>query len=382
MSKARWARDEEFEEILAKSNIIFGGEGNTDYFQGYHPKLYVARNSASEHLVVDGEDGIEGILGVFPAKLKVLDTVLSVDGFGTMGVVKEGRGKGHMKELMNTAVATSRSRADIAFLGGRRQRYEYFGFTPSGVALSFSFNRDNAKHGIDLSHIGDITFKPLEENDTEALLAIKTIFEKRPAHALRDDKLLFATLHTCRSRVYKILRCGKFFGYLSCGAENRVINEIELCDNKDIALVLAAYLTHFELRGVSVSAVFLFEREKLCALEAVCENFSMVCCENFQIYNFEKVVDAFLKLKASYAKLLDAKAVIDILGHGKLCIDIADGTPKAYLTEDDADITLTAIEATRLLFGLSSKVLDYPALPTEMLSNLPLPLFYSRPDFV
>lgn len=382
MSKARWAKDEEFEEILAKSNIIFGGEGNTDYFQGYHPKLYVARNSASEHLVVDGDEGIEGILGVFPAKLKILDTVLSVDGFGTMGVVKEGRGKGHMKELMNTAVAASKARADIAFLGGRRQRYEYFGFTPSGVALSFSFNRDNAKHGIDLSEVDDISFELLEESDGEALAAIKALFEKRPAHALRDDKLLFATLHTCRSQVYKVLRCGEFFGYIACGGENRVINEIELCENNDIALVLAAYLKHFELRGVSVSAIFMFEREKVCALEAVAENFSMVCCENFQIYNFKKVTDALIRLKATYARMLDARTVLDIEGYGKLCIEMKDGTGKAYLTEEDADISLSAIAATRLLFGLPSQVLDYPGISPELLANLPLPLFYSRPDFV
>ncbi len=382
MGKARWASENEFDEILAKSNIIFGGEGNTDYFQGYHPKLYLARNSAAEHLVVDGDEGIEGILGVFPAKLKIMDTVLDVDGFGTMGVVKEARGKGHMKELMNTAVATSKARADIAFLGGRRQRYEYFGFTPSGVALSFSFNRDNAKHGIDLSEVEDISFELLEEGDSAALSSIKTLYEQRPAHALRDDTLLFATLHTCRSQVYKVLRRGKFFGYVSCGAENRVINEIELCCNKDIPLVLAAYLACFELRGVSIGAVFMFERDKVLALEAVCENFSLVCCENFQIYNFEKVVSALLKLKATYARMIDAKATIDIIGYGKLCIEIKGGNGTAYMTDGEADCTLSAIEATRLLFGLPSLVLNYPALSPEMLANMPLPLFYSRPDFV
>ncbi len=382
MSKARWARDEEFDEILAKSNVIFGGEGNTDYFQGYHPKLYVARNSAREHLVVDGEYGIEGILGVFPAQLRILDTVISVDGFGTMGVLKEARGKGHMKELMTTAVSASKARADIAFLGGRRQRYEYFGFTPSGVALSFSFNRDNAKHSIDLSYIESITFEILEENDIEALASIKALYEKRPAHALRDDKLLFATLHTCRSQVYKVLRGGKFFGYLTCGGENRVINEIELLSNKDIALVLASYLECFELRGVSVSAIFMFEREKVCALEAVAENFSMVCCENFQIYNFEKVTNALLKLKSTYARMIDAKTVIDIIGYGKLCIEISGGQGAAYLTDEASDITLNTLEATRLLFGTSAHVLDYPTLSPQMMANLPLPLFYGRPDFV
>ncbi len=382
MSKARWAKESEFEEILAKSNIIFGGEGNTDYFQGYHPKLYVARNSATEHLVVDGDNGIEGILGVFPAKLKVLDTVLTVDGFGTMGVIKEARGKGHMKELMNTAVATSAARADLAFLGGRRQRYEYFGFTPSGFQLSFSFNRDNARHSVDLSDMGSISFELLEENDTASRAEIKALYERRPAHALRDDSLLFATLHTCRSQVYKVLRDGKFYGYISCGAENRVINEIELRDNSCITLVLAAYLEDFELRGVSVSCVFEFDREKLEALEAVAENFSMVCCENFQIFNYEKLVDALIRLKGTYTRLLDSKATFDIESYGRLTVEVIDGVGKAYLSDEAADIRLSRIAATRLFFGLPARVLQYPSVPAEMLANLPLPLFYCRPDFV
>ncbi len=382
MSKARWAKDSEFDEILAKSNIIFGGDGNTDYFQGYHPKLYVARNSASEHLVVDGEDGIEGILGVFPARLQVLDTILTVDGFGTMGVIKSARGKGHMNDPMNTAVATSSARADLAFLGGRRQRYEYFGFTPSGVQLSFSFNRDNAKHSLDISKASEISFELLEECDSTSLSRIKELYRRRPAYALRDDKLLFATLHTCRSQVYKVLRCGEFYGYISCGGENRVINEIELCDNKRIALVLASYLERFELRGVAVSCVFEFDRDKLEALEAVAENYSLVCCENFQIFNFEKVVDAFIRLKGTYTDLLDSKACFEIEGYGKLTVEVKDGVGRAYLSDEAADIKLSRLAATRLFFGLPARVLRYPNISAEMMANLPLPLFYCRPDFV
>lgn len=377
---AEWAKENDFDEILKKADIIFGGEGNTDYFQLYHPKLYAARNSASEHLIVRDENGIQGMLGVFPAEMDVCGRQIKVDGFGTMGVMKAARGKGYMKDLMRTAVDASEKRADIAFLGGRRQRYEYFGFTPSGVAASFSFNRDNARHGVPDADFDVYTFSPAQSSE-EADFAF-ALYNRRPARVLRNREGFFTTLKTCRSEALIIRNGGRLWGYAAVNGEGRCINEIELLDTESLPAVLGAYLYKRDLKSVSVGGVFLFEQQKLKWLDNVCEGMYIPCCENFLIHDYVKISDAFLALKASYTSLFPCRTIVEIKGRCNICFDIAKDGFCVSETDKVADISLEPLEATRALFGNSSCIGIYDDLPQAFRANLPLPLFYSRPDFV
>lgn len=377
---AEWAKEQDFNEILAKSNVIFGGEGNTDYFQLYHPKLYKVRNSATEHLIVRDEDGIQGILGVFPAEMEVCGRHIRVDGFGTMGVTKAARGKGYMKDLMNTAVSASKERSDIAFLGGRRQRYEYFGFTPSGIGASFSFNRDNARHGIKEPSNNTFTFS--ESKTAEEAEFFIELYNKRPAKVLRTATNFITMLKTCRSTAYSVYKNGDLFGYMAVNGEGRNINEIELENIKELPEVLASYMNTFDFRGLSIGGVFLFETEKLEALDSVCESMSIHGCENFLIHDYVKIIDAMLALKAEYTKLHNCNVVIEIEGYCKLAIDISDNGFKVYQTDKKANVYFKPLEATRILFGNTSYIGLKEDIPDDLKANLPLPLFYSRPDFV
>lgn len=377
---AEWAKEQDFNEILEKANIIFGGEGNTDYFQLYHPKLYLVRNSATEHVIEREEDGIQGMLGVFPAEMEICGRRIRVDGFGTMGVMKAARGKGYMKDLMNTAVEASKRRADIAFLGGRRQRYEYFGFTPSGVAASFSFNRDNARHGASGADLDAYTFEEAKTAD-DASFAV-SLYNRRTAKVMRTEASFLTMLKTCRSTGIMIRKNGQLFGYLSANGEGRAINEIEVLDYSELPAVLGAYLKQYDLRGISVGGVFFFEAQKLKALDSVCENMSIHCCENFMIHDYVKIIDAFLALKASYTKLYNCSTVLEIEGYCKVAIEIDESGFKVYETEKAPDATLKPLEATRVLFGNSTYIGMREDLPQDLRLNLPLPLFYSRPDFV
>lgn len=382
MYKAEWAKEKDFEEILEKADVIFGGEGNTDYFQLYHPKLYSVRNSATEHLIVREEDGIKGMLGVFPAVMSVCGRELNVDGFGTMGVLKEARGKGYMKDLMNTAVEASASRADLAFLGGRRQRYEYFGFTPSGVSAQFSFNSDNGRHSTGGADVSNIVFTRIEADDNAALDYIEKLHLNKQAYVKRDRKIFHAILHTCRNVPYIITKDDAYIGYAVTSGDNRTINEIEVEDYTLLTYVLSAYLKQFELRAIFVAGVFMFEREKLAALEAVCEGGAITGCESFLIHDYVKVLEAFFALKASYAELYDGKTVFGIKNYGNIDIEVKNGSYNVKSTDAEADVELSSIEATRLFFGATAFLGLNPNVDKGLMANFPLPMFYSRPDFV
>ncbi len=376
---AEWAKKEDFEEILAKANVIFGGEGNTDYFQLYHPKLYAVRNSAEEHLIVRDEEGIQGMLGVFPDEMEVCGNRLIIDGFGTMGVLRSARGKGYMKDLMNTAVKTTESRAHMAFLGGRRQRYEYFGFTPSGLACAFSFNRDNAKHGVKAND-AEYTFEEARTAE-DAHFAI-SLYNRRPARVVRKEESFLDVIRTCRSVGIIIRKNGEYFGYAAANGEFRNINEIEVLNIEELPAVLGAYLTHYDIRGIGIGGVFFFETEKIRVLDSVCENMSLPCCENFKINDYLAVIQAFMMLKASYTKLYPCDTVIEIEGHDRIRIKVDGDNICVSRSEEAPALVMKPLEATRLLFGNTAFLNLRDDVPEDLARNLPLPLFYSRPDFV
>jgi len=322
------------------------------------------------------------MLGVFPAEMTVCGRNIKVDGFGTMGVLKEARGKGYMKDLMNTAVDASKCRADIAFLGGRRQRYEYFGFTPSGVAASFSFNRDNGRHSTGNADTGDIQFVSIDAKDDDKLDFLEALHTAKEAYVKRDRSILHAILHTCRNVPYIISKNGVYIGYAVCSEDKRTVSEFELTDYSLLPFVLSQYLKAFDLRAIFVAGIFMFEREKLEALEAMCETVSITGCESFLVHDYVKILDAFFALKAGYCKLHDGKNVFDIKGNGKIALEVKNGVHSVKATNEDADVTLSSIEATRLFFGASSYLGLTKGLDSSLAANFPLPLFYSRPDFV
>ena len=69
-----------------------------------------------------------------PLSLLVAGKPLRAAGIGTVSVHPYARGEGHMKKLMHMTLEECRENgADLAMLGGQRQRYEYFGFTQQEV---------------------------------------------------------------------------------------------------------------------------------------------------------------------------------------------------------------------------------------------------------
>lgn len=131
------------EAIIHLGNYVF----DTD-FPALLPKLYSPSvNTATSHFLAEEEDGIKALVGSFPLDLHVLDYDLKGFGIGTVCVDPDARSKGYMKQLMTNALAEMHEeKADFAVLGGQKQRYEYFGFTPSGTHLNFTLTATNLRH--------------------------------------------------------------------------------------------------------------------------------------------------------------------------------------------------------------------------------------------
>lgn len=128
----------ELPDILDFANYVFSQSSQPHDFRRLLPKLY-GENSGSEgyHYLVREDGRIRAMVCAMPLSLLVAGKPLRAAGIGTVSVHPYARGKGYMKALMNRAMEDLKTQGyAMAFLGGMRQRYEYFGFTPTGTRAS------------------------------------------------------------------------------------------------------------------------------------------------------------------------------------------------------------------------------------------------------
>ena len=103
----------------------------------------------------------------------------------------------------------------------------------------------------------------------------------------------------------------------------------------------------------------------------------------FSILSYKRVIDAFLRLKATYAKLPDGKLTAIIHGRAgdeKLCIAVNRGVPSVCETEGEYDIELDELEAVRFFFSHFS--MDRRDCSPFAECVFPLPLFEYPADAV
>ncbi len=384
MFKVERANPADIAEILEVSNRIFAGE-DTNYFQTYHPALYKdGVNTATDHIVIREDGKIMGMVGWFPSVMNVMGEKLEVCGVGTVCVEKSCRGKGYMKEMMEQLLREIKeTNTPIAVLGGRRQRYEYYGFTPSAICSNFYFNFDNAKHIFGKETNATYTFLIPDGSEKELFEKSLSLYERRKAYTERTAENFYDCLCNCRCKPMFIYKNGVFAGYACVAGNNSVIHEFELEDNADCCRMLKDFISAFELNGVSVAQVFHFEREKLNTLARICEGTSTTGADSYLIHDYAKVVTAFSKLKASYTNIPDGEFVVEIEGLQKIKITSKQGNIVAVETDENADLVLKPIEAVSLFFGLGAFNLDVSSkLPSFANALFPLPLFFSVPDMI
>ncbi len=384
MIKAERALKSDIAEIIEVSNRIFRGDDST-YFQTFHPALYKdGVNTAELHIIIREEGKIKGLIGGFPSVMNVLGERIDVCGLGTMGVEKDCRGKGYMREIMETIISDIKSKnIPISILGGRRQRYEYYGFTPAGICHNFYYNKDNAKHvyGKDNETVYSFIFP--NGTETELFEKCLKLYQRRPAYIERTAEGFYDCLINCKSKAVFIMKNNEFCGY-ACVSDNMYeIHEFELEDNSDCCRMLKDYIEAFNINSVHPGMIYPYEREKITALARVCEGVSTSGCYSYMINDFAKVITAFGNLKASYQKIPDGDFVVDIEGIQKIRISAKDNKISAIETDDKADIKLTSLEAVSAFFGQGAFTLDVcEKVPGFANALFPLPLFFTVPDAI
>jgi len=305
---------------------------------------------------------------------------------GTVCVHPDDRGKGYMKELMRRAIEDMQTQGfAYSVLWGLRQRYEYFGYALAGVQIEFTLIKDNIRHKYGTVDSSQISFAALEENQTELLEKAYALYEKSPCGGVRPKEKFLKILGSHNGKPCAVFSDGIFAGYLSHSDNKSVLLELKLEDISLLPAVCKAWFTQNGLPDIRISLP-VYETAWVQELTGVCESCVLKHNHNYLIFDYTKTVQAFCNVKASYARMVDGRFVLNINGRKKIEITVTGGKPFVRRCERDdvpADLSLNSLQATMLLFSPMGKY-NLPggeqSLPVCVNNWLPLPLFSPEVD--
>ena len=416
--KYETARPEDLDDVMDFGNYVFSHAHKPTDYPAILPKLYKREFFMDAIHYLAREDGkIKAAVGGYPLEMEFsLDDqsgaslTLPGRGIGMVSVHPYSRSKGYMKELMKRALDDMR-RDGIVFscLSGRRQRYEYFGYTPVGCVYVFTCSEENIRHTLGpqwsakigaAPQDGQLSLRSVGPDDSALLDKIQAIHEAKPARIRRKRDRLYETLSSWSARVLAVMEGDRFIGYLVYKANRKEhsISEINLNDLSRLPEALGIFLRNGRAVGmegsVEVSAA-PHELGKIAALSRFAEDYTGNWAYHFQVFDYKRFVEPFMVLKARDQALADGSCVLRIEDSPPLLLSVTGGIPSvteqlsttqlptAQLPTATAEVSLSRLDALHFLFSpLAAGV--FPAIGKSVFlrSLLPLPLFFENADGV
>lgn len=375
----------DFEDAMDFLNLVFGAHRPHD-FERLLPAAYQPNDeSRACNYAVRTDGRIRGIVGMFPLALQVGRTTLKVAGVGGVSTHPRSRGAGYMRALMNHCVRLMREQGyHLSYLGGQRQRYQYFGYERCGQVFHYSLNHPNLRHCFGAAEAPGICFEPLEAMDSERMTAARGQHDAQPIYCLRQPGNFYHHLRSWYNRPHVALDSGgSLVGYLVATASGDRITEL-VTDDDDTALrLLRAWVTDRTEHEVTI-ALPAYRAGLARLLGRCCERIGVQPSGNWQVFDWVGVLDALFKARPLSGPLLEGEVVVAIEGIGALCLSVRDGQPSCVATQDEPALRCDALTAMRLLFGplAPSQVMALPAAAARLDQWCPLPLFWPAQDGV
>ncbi|MGL4623935.1 MAG: GNAT family N-acetyltransferase [Culicoidibacterales bacterium] len=371
MKNIRTATFADYHSIIHFANTVFGED-----FPTLLPKLYQQHPEyAQHHLLLENDNAINALLGAFPLTFSIGNQDLHCVGIGTVCVHPDARHRGYMSQLFDYLMPELQKLAiDVAFLGGQRQRYEPWGFTPSGTTYSFQLTIDNARHAQEPLFQG--SFRLATKDDHFFAQALQ-LYNQHDFALNRTQQTFWEISQTWQNQLTWIFdEHNNWLGYCISNPEKTSICECYLLDNQNLLAIYYAWSQHYQLSTLEVTQG-PSDDGSFQALTTACEKLQITTNTNFAILNFPRVIQATLQAKAAKTPLLSGRVTIQIGNDTPVAIEIAQGVVTVSPTAT-AEVHLTQCEATRLLFSPEAVQIEHPLLR----SWAPLPLFISPSDNV
>lgn len=380
----RHGNDSQREELMSLLNKTFGFTAEEDKFESLIPKLYNEEyHPAENNIILDVNGEMRAAVGVYYSKLYIGDETLKTAGIGNVATHPDYRGEGYMRFCMALAMdEIKQSMADIAILGGARQRYAHHGFEHGGARYEFTYCKENVTRKFFCDKKSEFTAKLLEKTDTETLEAIADIYNRLPYKAERSASTMYDIMKTWNAKPYAVFEGETLKGWFVFSKDMHCVYELGFADKKDIEEIVICALETSEDKPIKIACGDI--ETDLCRFLALnCENYNIFHPEMFNIMCYENVIRALLKFKARYNKLCDGECVLFIEGNKlpeQIKITVKDNVVTVCETEESPDIALKHLDAMRLVCGLYSDKRNQ--LSAECASWFPLPLYIAPSDTV
>ncbi|MBR2662804.1 MAG: GNAT family N-acetyltransferase [Clostridia bacterium] len=376
MSDVTYSRagKEDRQEMIDFANLVFSQAREPHDFKALLPKTYADGVQGIEdwHYIAKSQGRIVGLVACRPTPMVYGDRTLDCGFVGTVSVHPYHRGEGHMKALMTLMLQEERRKGrDMLMLGGQKQRYEYFGFEKGGVCVRMDVTARNLRHTAKDLDISRVRFQTVAAEDTELLRRLKAMADSQIIHGVREESDFLRIMHSWSSPFRAVWLDGELEGYvMGC------VREAVLRHEEALPLVLKALLAEEACSEASFS-LSPAHAQRIAVLSPIAEEVSVTVSDMLQVFNWPKVIEAFLALQARIRPLEDGQKTFLPKGSPAFTVAVRDGVPSVKKEEEQpADFALVPLAMHRLFF-------DVPNLirPTGLPASWsPLPFWISDAD--
>ena len=376
-------KKENYDELISLLNLVFTKQNKCAMdFERELPNMCIRDDAHMlKHigLFIDGK--LVSVAGVYPLPTRVLDKEINFCTVGNIATHPDYEGRGYMNILLNKAMEiVKEEKYDICRLGGDRARYLRFGFELCGRNYSYYITPKNVKKSLLSGYGQNTTVTEILPMDDNAITFARNVYHQNKVSTLRNCNAVMYRVMTARKNTpYLVSKNDAPIGYFALASDKKEVSEAYAVNKEaylDTVVAISKYLNDDFSIALPQHDIDLIREMDKCA-----EYMSIQIPSNFNVVNFEKVIDAYIKLKASYTCLAQGSVAISIKDYGKIKIFANENDCGCVKFDGECDIELSKSDATRFIFGMHSPVyVTEPNLFAK--ANLPLPLSWNAQNRV
>ena len=369
-----------YSDYMALINLSFGFNTPETEFLGLLPKLYREEyRPQDQNYVVQEDDVLTAAVGAYDHELIICGRRLPCRGIGNVAVHPDHRSKGYMKDTMNAALQDMiRDGIVLSTLGGRRQRYLYFGYDKAGPMHTFYISRDNIRH-VYGNLTAPYTVREITDPTDPLIDAILSLSEASPVTPVRPRDRYLDVANSWKAKLLAILDGERFVGYC-IWVRDDTVSEIRVVeDDAFMAAIRSLYV--YKDGGFTVNLP-AYQQSYRRALTPIAEGMSIGHAMHFNVLNYKAAIDAFLALKLTYETLPEGSVTLLIHGYAgderiRISVKNGEGAVISVDSKEPADYELTHPEAMSFLFSPVSPIREAASDLCKLWFPLPICMYHA-----
>ena len=376
-------KEENYDELISLLNLVFTKQNKcTMDFERELPNMCIRDDAhMRKHIGLFENNKLVSVVGVYPLIAMVLDKKINFCTVGNVATHPDYEGRGYMSLLLNKAMEiVKEEKYDACRLGGDRARYLRFGFELCGSNYSYYITPNNTKKSLLSCYGQNTSVTEILPSDENALTFARNVYHQNKVNVLRNDNdEMYRVMTAWKNTPYLVSKNDTPIGYFTLTPDKKTASEAYAADKKsyfDTVVAISNYLNS----GYSIT-LFEHDIDLVREMNECAEYMSIQIPSNFNIVNFDRVVDAYMKLKSSYTSLMEGSVTISIRDYGKIKIYANENDCGCVKHDGECDYELSKAEATRFIFGMHPPVsVIEPNFFAK--ANFPLPLTWNTQNRV